>query len=528
MRRYLLTSVVGLMVLFAGLGVESRAGEHTVVLQEGAVVFDGVYAGVRDTWMRNTANQEGDNYGRQAMFRTGVEDEDRGLIRFKIFASEGGPVPDGVTVTSATLSLYRTNSNNGNTLELYRVIKPWVEEEATCLEAASGDAWNVKGCDGSGTDRSAAAVASGDCGYDIGWVSVDVTASVQDFAGSTANEGWLLVNNKTYKRDWVSRDELVNTELRPKLEITYTGNTDPVAKAYALPAKGIAPFTVTFDASASTDVDGTIVSYSWSFGDGSDPAEGARVEHEYSVVDTYTATLTITDDSGGVDTMDFQITAYEVNEAYNETLQDGLDGYTGTTDSYMYGGGEGNNNYGSSVELRSDSNLRIVTRFSIFDDEGGSVPRGVEIVSATMYLYKTSSADSDWEVHELLKNFVESEVTWNDASVTESWSEGGAAGDGTDRASEVVAKPWINSDAGEWLLIDLTGTVQNFSNGTDNLGWVLHDMNNGNNRIFTSRENGTQTLNPKLVITYRCPPTAVIATDPDPAKGLAPFCAGHG
>ena len=53
-----------------------------------------------------------------------------------------------------------------------------------------------------------------------------------------------------------------------------------------------------FDASASTDSDGTVASYSWDFGDGTAPGSGATASHSYAVAGDYTVTLTVTDDDG--------------------------------------------------------------------------------------------------------------------------------------------------------------------------------------------------------------------------------------
>jgi len=55
--------------------------------------------------------------------------------------------------------------------------------------------------------------------------------------------------------------------------------------------------TVFFDASASSDPDGVIVSYSWGFGDGVS-ASGKTTNHSYSAAETYTVTLTVTDNDG--------------------------------------------------------------------------------------------------------------------------------------------------------------------------------------------------------------------------------------
>lgn len=54
----------------------------------------------------------------------------------------------------------------------------------------------------------------------------------------------------------------------------------------------------TFDASASADSDGNVVSYSWDFGDGQNDT-GIQPAHSYLAPGSYPVTLTVTDDDGG-------------------------------------------------------------------------------------------------------------------------------------------------------------------------------------------------------------------------------------
>ncbi|MGG7465877.1 PKD domain-containing protein [Plantibacter sp. YIM 135347] len=64
---------------------------------------------------------------------------------------------------------------------------------------------------------------------------------------------------------------------------------------------------VSFDGSASTDPDGSIVSYAWAFGDGANGI-GATVQHSYPATGSYVATLTVTDNSGATGTATKTIT----------------------------------------------------------------------------------------------------------------------------------------------------------------------------------------------------------------------------
>ncbi|PCC34446.1 PKD domain-containing protein [Glutamicibacter sp. BW77] len=67
------------------------------------------------------------------------------------------------------------------------------------------------------------------------------------------------------------------------------------------------------DASASTDTDGQVVDYSWTFGDGSAPVSGNNptAEHTYAEAGTYTVKLTVTDDAGGIGEMSVAVTVQE-------------------------------------------------------------------------------------------------------------------------------------------------------------------------------------------------------------------------
>ena len=77
-------------------------------------------------------------------------------------------------------------------------------------------------------------------------------------------------------------------------------NAPPVAQANG-PYTGTVGVPIALGSSGSTDADGSIVGFSWAFGDGT-TGSGASVNKTYTVAGTYTVTLTVTDDDGATAT----------------------------------------------------------------------------------------------------------------------------------------------------------------------------------------------------------------------------------
>ena len=96
-------------------------------------------------------------------------------------------------------------------------------------------------------------------------------------------------------------------------------NQAPAASFTASPLSGAAPLLVSFDASASSDPDGTIEAYAWTFGDGA-TASGRTVAHAYAAAGTYTARLTVTDDDGATasGSRDISVTAGTMPPPFNQ------------------------------------------------------------------------------------------------------------------------------------------------------------------------------------------------------------------
>jgi PKD repeat protein len=81
----------------------------------------------------------------------------------------------------------------------------------------------------------------------------------------------------------------------------------PVAIITSSAISGVAPLTVSFSGQNSTDGDGIISSYHWAFGTG-DTASGVNTSYTYTSSNTYSATLTVTDNEGLVGSTNVTIT----------------------------------------------------------------------------------------------------------------------------------------------------------------------------------------------------------------------------
>ncbi|MCW4044837.1 MAG: DNRLRE domain-containing protein [Candidatus Bathyarchaeota archaeon] len=100
-----------------------------------------------------------------------------GLIHFAVDF-----IPSGAVVTSATLNLYFKEVEHGGSIYVYRITKSWWEG-------------SVKWSNQPPHETSATASATVAAG-DVGWVTWDVTAEVQEFvSGAKKNFGWKLITD---------------------------------------------------------------------------------------------------------------------------------------------------------------------------------------------------------------------------------------------------------------------------------------------------------------------------------------------
>jgi len=89
-----------------------------------------------------------------------------------------------------------------------------------------------------------------------------------------------------------------------------TPNQSPAASFTANPTSGVVPLEVTFNASSSSDPDGSITSYAWDFKDGA-TGSGQTINHTFNSIGSYNVLLAVTDNEGATDSTTKTITVTE-------------------------------------------------------------------------------------------------------------------------------------------------------------------------------------------------------------------------
>lgn len=404
-----------LLVLLFAFSVCAPA-QTTVTLQEG---LNG-YTGSADARLGNSdpGNYNGTTWGLRMSSEAVV-------LRFAIFQAEGGPVPDGATITSATLSAYKFWGADA-VVKAERLLRAWQETEVTWYNATTGSAWATPGALGA-SDVTSSGAAQGSVGTAEGWLNFDVTAVVQAFAGGASNHGWRLeqIAGDTGTHDFIAKDHATQTALRPRLTISYAANSAPTAQLLvgspwvSAGAQATTDVTPEGEAQASIGIDPGWLDYdviatvqAWSAGAPNHgwrmrQIAGATQPHDFIAKDHPTqATLR----------PKLAIAYSSPAPGGTATLQEGLNGYAGSADTWMWSDAP-DTNYGSETdwEMRLNTTTATLLRFPIFQSEGGPVPDGATITAATLSVYKFNGPDGTFNAKRLLRRWAEAQATWNHA-----------------------------------------------------------------------------------------------------------------
>jgi PKD repeat protein len=198
--------------------------------------------------------------------------------------------------------------------------------------------------------------------------STPVTVNLANFAASGVAQAWQLTSANAITRladvNFAGGSFAVSV---PAQSITLyviaggTPNTPPTAVIGANPTSGTVPFAVSFSGAGSSDPDGSIASYAWTFGDGG-TASGVSASHTYTTAGSYTAKLTVTDNRGGTGSATVPITANADTSTIN--APSGLSGSASKPGTMSLRWTDNSNNEQGFYVERAPSGTGVFTRIA--------------------------------------------------------------------------------------------------------------------------------------------------------------------
>ena len=423
----------------------------TVSYRQGADGYDGEGDTTISQWAQNA------NYGNSTAVSVRSEGVTYTLIHFDL-----PDVPAGSQVLSATLRLYLTARSNtqGMTLNVYRLLRPWKEMEATWLQASNGDPWQSPGASGS-SDRDAAPVGSIALGNTGKFYEVNITPAAAVWGASPdQNFGLLLAGeSKGSVEYYFDSGDTGSALLRPELALTY------------IPGNGQAPTPTTAPMPTS--------------------------------MPTRTPTPTQTPTAGPPIAT---ATPLPGGDTYSITFRQGVNGYAGVEDAKISRWSP-STNYGDSkyLSVRARDVTNSLLRFDL-----SSIPTGAVVESATLsiYCYGTSNGNPlTAEIYGLRRPWEEGSATWSQASDGNPWGEAGAYGS-SDRDASPADSVQIQ-DTHAWHNWDVTSLAQKWvSDPQSNYGVVIQAHSSVAVAYYCLSSEGTDVNSrPTLAVTYRIPPT---------------------
>jgi len=425
--------------------------EGTHVFQQGA----SDYQGCVDAYVDSAHPQ--DNTGDSPMLLVGQDHARSALLRFDLQS-----VPPSSAVQQARLSVYVTAQSGAQAvdMQLYVLLKYWADDEATYQRASREQAWHTEGIAGAGVDLEAEPEDSAPLSGGGQWVTFDVTQLAQAWiahppenlgvalklAGSGAGECALAA------AEWAD-----DPTLRPKLELEWT-TTGP-APTVGAPISPTA--TQSYPAATSTPT----------------PGEG-------TIVPLPTPT----------------------QAPMRLTLQQGMNGYQGTTDTYLDSWSQtANFGPGPALYLREGNIQVALMRYDL------KLPAEATVLDATLNLWVTESVrptNAPLKAYLLSVPWQEDAATWLEADMGHLWN-GPGAGSSQDYRAWVVAEASLPKGQ-QWVSLDITQAVQQWArHPQENYGLLLRleGVQDGQYQFASSEWEQVEQRH-RLTLTYTLEPAA--------------------
>ncbi|WP_162844817.1 tandem-95 repeat protein, partial [Pelolinea submarina] len=494
-----------------------------------------------DTYMNSGSSKGSFNYGGaetiqlNPYYSGGTSNQYRAPLLLWDLSS----IPEDASITDASLSFYVTTGETAYTYSLYNMRRSWVEGSNDGA-AGSGASWNyydagstgwgTAGAANTSTDRyntnlwDAAKADFGNTGsttFDLNESGVEVIQGWLD--GSLTNYGLTIQNySGSAAGSWIAASsDNTSGYAVPTLNVTYcipvTGPTITVTGSLsafsAEPGIPSAPQTYTVSGASLTDdisvsapsgfelsTDGTnyYTSLALTQSEGTVAETTVYVRMSSATEGDFSGNIEHT--SSGAGQVDLAVSGTVAITPTTIIFQDGLNGYTGTRDTYIYDSSP-DTVRGTETTIVQDINTGDERR-SLLLFELTEIPTGATITSAELQFY-VSSEGQGFNMYRMLKS-------WDEATISYTSNGGHFDADGVDAESSVNAN-WPGDDGytGYITVTVPAATIEDWLNGTlTNNGWLMIATDSDDGQQLVSREGATQAQRPKLTVEY-IPPSTV-------------------
>jgi len=175
--------------------------------------------------------------------------------------------------------------------------------------------------------------------------------------------------------------------------------------------------------------------------------------------------------------------------------------YSGGEDSYISSGFP-NTNYGPSSSIIIDGSPTSDRGLILFKEIIGrgfnQIPENSTINNANLTFYVSDTGDQV-SAYQILENWTENEVTYNNRLSGLSWSSTGCAG--SPSRSTTPDDSFTASSIGQYT-INVTNSLKSWASGSENYGWIFN-MPTSNGINIRSSEYATTSERPLLSVAYQ-------------------------